>query len=219
MPIRCASRAFTLIELLVVISIISLLVAILLPALGKAREQALITQAASNLRQAGLAVAMYRNDYRGDLPKVSGNAFSGWIFLLDPYVSTKVTRMPTACPEMYLKSNPADPRGAMNANINLLGGGGATVWRSIDTVRRTNTTFIMAHSTEIATWSPTHFDTPFNTPATWNPPLKGRGINVYYVDDHVDWMEYKGVGQSAWWKARVGTGTDWVYDGYEIYGP
>lgn len=53
---------FTLIELLVVISIISLLVAILLPALASARNQARLIQCRSSLRQCGILVDMYASD-------------------------------------------------------------------------------------------------------------------------------------------------------------
>lgn len=59
---------FTLIELLVVISIISLLVAILLPALSAARRTAESMTCKSNLRQIGLALHMYAGESRGFLP-------------------------------------------------------------------------------------------------------------------------------------------------------
>ena len=61
-------KRFTLIELLVVIAIIAILAAMLLPALGQARETAKRSSCAGQLRQMGLALAMYADDNRGTYP-------------------------------------------------------------------------------------------------------------------------------------------------------
>ena len=62
---RTRLRAFTLVELLVVISIIALLVGILLPAISRARDNAQVGQAKSNIRNVHTACNLYSNDHKG----------------------------------------------------------------------------------------------------------------------------------------------------------
>ena len=82
-------RRFTLIELLVVISIIALLIAILLPALGKARQTASKVQCLSQLKQIGVAQTAYNGDHRGYFTPASletGDQYGLWGYMLWEYV-------------------------------------------------------------------------------------------------------------------------------------
>ncbi len=78
-------EGFTLIELLVVIAIIAILSAILFPVFSKAREKARQTTCASNLKQLGLAMDMYVQDYDEFFPPAAFGFDSSWSDLIKPY--------------------------------------------------------------------------------------------------------------------------------------
>lgn len=87
------SRAFTLIELLVVIAIIAILAAILFPVFSRARESARRTSCQSNLKQIGLGITQYVQDYDEKLP-LFGHYFDAngvsveWSLMIQPYTKS-----------------------------------------------------------------------------------------------------------------------------------
>jgi prepilin-type N-terminal cleavage/methylation domain-containing protein/prepilin-type processing-associated H-X9-DG protein len=84
-----ARRGFTLIELLVVIAIIALLAAILFPVFGRARENARKSSCANNLKQIGIGLIQYQQDFDGYMPASQQTGDSGglysWPTIMFPY--------------------------------------------------------------------------------------------------------------------------------------
>jgi prepilin-type N-terminal cleavage/methylation domain-containing protein/prepilin-type processing-associated H-X9-DG protein len=128
-------RGFTLIELLVVIAIIALLMSILMPALGVAREQGRRAVCAQNEKNMGLGLFLYANDYNGRLPI---NEVDRWLFDVSYWTTDIILKtgafdrhifycpswrqrdriifwrygenLPAGTPESYVYPEPADER-------------------------------------------------------------------------------------------------------------
>src|SRR5919202_1607311 len=97
-------RAFTLIELLVVIAVIAILAGLLFPTFASARAKAQQTTCASNLRQIGVAITLYRDDWNYYVPayQLERRNLRMWLEvdpgkqgLIDPYLRSEGVRQ---CP-------------------------------------------------------------------------------------------------------------------------
>jgi prepilin-type N-terminal cleavage/methylation domain-containing protein/prepilin-type processing-associated H-X9-DG protein len=111
-------KGFTLIELLVVIAIIAILAAILFPVFARARENARRASCQSNLKQIGLGIMQYTQDYDEKMPECTANQTSTTMTLwdrIDPY---------TKSAQIY--KCPSDT--ATHAYGGLSSSGAATVW-------------------------------------------------------------------------------------------
>lgn len=121
--------AFTLVELLVVIGIISVLIAILLPALNKARDSAKAVTCLSNLKQMGMAIVMYTNEGKGRFLPPARILDNTNPLAVDPYFFQYI-------PAKYFRDN---PKVMICPNDNLFQPGTktprSTYWRMLSDVR------------------------------------------------------------------------------------
>jgi prepilin-type N-terminal cleavage/methylation domain-containing protein len=216
------SEGFTLIELLVVVAIIAVLAALLLPALRKAQESARRSVCLSNIKQLGVAFNLYRDENNANYVACTNWASSCQELLL-PYKTTNLIYTSVdkqACPGLYVPG-PYEHNiyGCFMVNGNLIGGLMTSIYfHNYREVKNPGTTFLFTHGTAIASWASVHFDQLCDGGYYNELHLSGTGYNFYFVDDHAEWVPYKGDYLSRWWKAQQVYDPNW-FGAAEMYGP
>lgn len=215
-PTRCLSfflYKFTLIELLVVIAIISVLVSLLLPALGKAKIMAKRSVCQGNLKQWGVNFSLYTGDCDGWLPspEINPTSSQGWATQIDLVMSKPYSAWGTGagkdygiwqCPENPNQSRPsgtgADPMKNSYQPNGYSNNTGLYLGSRVSTFVRPGELHAL-------------YDGAYYRNEVWNNDGNGtiftigirnvrychsKGINMLYADGHILWLppvlEYRG---------------------------
>jgi hypothetical protein len=197
-------RAFTLLEAIVCLSVGSLLLAILLPALSHARAASRRVECLSNLRSFGIAVTVYRADHDNlfpdappvyDLPK----GRTALLVALDSYLGTEVR--PRILPDGRVSTPPpfrcpADAAWAAARGMSYFYDVGLAIQiaREVELdpnpVHTVSNLWINRDSDWLLSDIPESLLAKSKDPRPWHPRAGAVPRNAVYLGGHADWMKY-----------------------------
>ncbi len=197
---RNPRRAFTLIELLVVIAIIAILAAILFPVFAKAREKARQASCGSNLKQIGLGLLQYAQDYDEKVPANhtgasgnwagTGNRWYEWWFGVQPYIKNfQVFRCPSNNVNIFNGVN----YGKHGCGDSIVPGENSNAfwWGDIAQMQTP------AEAIAVADWGRgnghrlcPHWHAGSTYVGYVHPEIHNEGSNYTFYDGHTKWLKY-----------------------------
>jgi len=190
------TASFTLIELLVVTAIVSILLAMLVPALQSTKERAMRMKCLNNVRQVGIAIEFYKEDNEAFYPVREPNAYDfGDMGVYMTILGSNYFRSNWGVFKCPSSRNVWD----INRRTNTLGGQmdyqiNSGVWsmQAGGKNQFNQSAYILDHVVVLYDWpGPNWFGYALNS----DSPHRDGGINAYFLDGHASWISLAGAAQ------------------------